>query len=82
MVNINAYHQPGVEAGKKAAGIFLELLQNVKSKLNTTPQNAEAIASQLGEDPESVYHCLVHLSSNANASMTEGDSPLKDLFTE
>ena len=31
LVNINAYHQPGVEAGKKAAGTFLETLNSVRA---------------------------------------------------
>ena len=29
MIGINAYHQPGVEAGKKAAGIALELQRRI-----------------------------------------------------
>jgi glucose-6-phosphate isomerase len=33
MVNINAYHQPGVEAGKKAAASFVELQAKVQSIL-------------------------------------------------
>merc|ERR1712023_452234 len=31
LVNVNAYHQPGVEAGKKAARAFLDLLARVRS---------------------------------------------------
>ena len=33
IVNINAYHQPGVEAGKKAATRVLELQKRVRGKL-------------------------------------------------
>ena len=29
LVNINAYHQPGVEAGKKAAAVVLDLQRKV-----------------------------------------------------
>src|SRR5205823_12357224 len=34
LVNINAYDQPGVEAGKKAAENLLELQKRVRAKLN------------------------------------------------
>ncbi|KAG4382877.1 hypothetical protein GLYMA_14G180501v4 [Glycine max] len=34
LVNINAYHQPGVEAGKKAAGEVLALQKRVLAVLN------------------------------------------------
>ncbi len=80
LVNINAYHQPGVEAGKKAAGIFLDLLQQVKSSLTQDFQTAETIATALNADPEDVYHCLTHLSSNKMAVLKAGDSPATDTF--
>lgn len=80
LVNINAYHQPGVEAGKKAAGIFLELLQQVKSSLTDTTQTADQVASTLGADPEDVYHCLTHLASNGAAVANAGTSPETDSF--
>lgn len=81
LVNINAYHQPGVEAGKKAAATFLELLQNVRSALTGNPQTAEAIASALLADAEDVYHCLTHLAANGQATVSEGGSPAKDTFS-
>src|SRR5947208_10468669 len=33
LVNVNAYHQPGVEAGKKAATRILEMQKQVEAKL-------------------------------------------------
>ena len=80
LVNINAYHQPGVEAGKKAAGIFLELLQQVKAAITDSPQTADQIASSIGSDPEDVYHCLTHLDANGQATKTSGTSPAEDKF--
>ncbi len=56
LVNINAYHQPGVEAGKKAAASVLALQQKVRAALSATPQTAEKIAANLSEDPEAVFH--------------------------
>lgn len=81
LVNINAYHQPGVEAGKKAAGIFLELLQQVKSTLTDEKQSAPQMASTLSADPEDVYHCLNHLAANGAAQLSAGASPADDQFT-
>ena len=77
LVNINAYHQPGVEAGKKAAGVFLNLLASTRSQLTTTPQTAEQIAAALTED---VYHCLTHLAANGAAQVTLGATPAEDVF--
>jgi glucose-6-phosphate isomerase len=64
LVNINAYNQPGVEAGKKAATELLQLQAKVRENLNRNPRTAEEIARALGADPESVYHLLVHLHAN------------------
>ena len=80
LVNINAYHQPGVEAGKKAAGIFLDLLQQVKGSLTTSAQTADQVAESISANPEDVYHCLTHLASNGFASVSEGESPASDSF--
>lgn len=84
LVNINAYHQPGVEAGKKAAGTFLLLMERVRRHLRAHPGepfSAEALAASLGADPENVHHILVHLASNGAAWMTAGDDPAADRFT-
>ncbi len=80
LVNINAYHQPGVEAGKKAAGIFLKLLADVRSQLAGSPQTAASIAATLGADAEDVYHCLNHLAANGAAQACEGVGPAEDTF--
>ncbi|MGB2350128.1 MAG: glucose-6-phosphate isomerase [Akkermansiaceae bacterium] len=81
LVNINAYHQPGVEAGKKAAGIFLELLGQVKQELKEQSVGAESIASGIGAQPEDVYHCLCHLAANGQAQAQWGNSPAEDTFS-
>jgi glucose-6-phosphate isomerase len=80
LVNINAYHQPGVEAGKKAAGIFLALLLQVKSALGESAQTAEQVARFVRADPEDVYHCLTHLAANGYASLNQGATPALDTF--
>ena len=80
LVNINAYHQPGVEAGKKAAGVFLELLKTVRANLTNEPQTAEQIAAACNADPEDVYHCLTHLAANGEAELKAGNTPAEDVF--
>jgi glucose-6-phosphate isomerase len=82
LVNVNAYHQPGVEAGKKAATDFLKQMSAVVSDL---PQNepgvtAEALAAQVGIDPEDAWHMLSHLSANGRVKVTVGSCPSEDCF--
>ncbi|TAE73121.1 MAG: glucose-6-phosphate isomerase [Verrucomicrobia bacterium] len=81
LVNINAYHQPGVEAGKKAASDFLELLGSVRSRLVSEAKTAEQIAASVDADPEAVYHCLTHLAANGEAQISIGASPKEDHFS-
>jgi glucose-6-phosphate isomerase len=70
LVNINAYHQPGVEAGKKAAGVVLELQRQLLAKLHADKgrgHTAEELATALGspDSVETVFKVLEHLSANA-----------------
>ena len=80
LVNINAYHQPGVEAGKKAAGVFLDLLKKVNGALSEEPAGAEEIAQKTGGDTEAVYHCLTHLAASGKARQVMGASAAQDQF--
>lgn len=65
LLNINAYHQPGVEAGKKAAGAVIELQKKVRTWLTEHPAEAdpETIAQALNapEETETVYAILRRL---------------------
>jgi glucose-6-phosphate isomerase len=81
LVNINAYHQPGVEAGKKAASKLLKLQNQVREKLSASGQTAEAIGHSLGADPEEVFHVLRHLASNdPGVQVLKGEQPADDKF--
>ena len=84
LVNINAYHQPGVEAGKKAAGDFLHLLASVKAGLSAgQPTTAEGLAAALSADAEDVWHCLNHLAANQGGiTCTTGPHPAADIFVK
>ena len=84
LVNINAYHQPGVEAGKKAATKIIELQLRVQKELEADKGNAKTaieIASQVEADPEDVYHVLIHMQANhPNITRAAGADPSGDKF--
>jgi len=81
LVNINAYHQPGVEAGKKAAATVLKTLTRVRGSLSATAQTASQIATALSEDPEAVFHALNHLAANdSRVRKQSGGAPGSDTF--
>src|SRR5437868_5258116 len=83
LVNINAYDQPGVEAGKKAATKLLELQKQVREKLTAgAGKIAEEIARSIDADPEDVFHVMQHLASNdPHVRVTAGDEPVDDKFS-
>jgi glucose-6-phosphate isomerase len=68
LIGINAYHQPGVEAGKKAAAAVIELKRGIERALaeaGAAALDAEAVAAKVGtSDIETVFHLLEHLSHN------------------
>jgi glucose-6-phosphate isomerase len=77
LIHINAYHQPGVEAGKKAAAAVLSLQAKTRAALSNTPQTASQIAAAIGavESAESVYLILEQMAANGGAKMTLADDP-------
>lgn len=80
LVNVNAYHQPGVEAGKKAAAGVLALQRRLLAQIATDREarSAEGWAQAIGEPEavEDVHHLLVHLSANGRGvRRTDGHSP-------
>ena len=84
LVNINAYHQPGVEAGKKAATDFLKQLAQLKTALAAAkePLAAAEVAGSLGIDAEDAFHMLTHLAANGAAKVAEqGATPAGDRFS-
>lgn len=82
LININAYHQPGVEAGKKAAAAVLALQGKVAAALTSSPQTAEQIAGRIGADDEveTVLALLEHLAANGRARLLGGEGPAKATF--
>ncbi|XP_042411263.1 glucose-6-phosphate isomerase 1, chloroplastic-like isoform X3 [Zingiber officinale] len=81
LVNINAYHQPGVEAGKKAAGEVLALQKRILTVLNEAsckqpvePLSLEEIADRchIPEEIEMIYKIIAHMAANDRALIVEG----------
>ncbi|MCC5835604.1 MAG: glucose-6-phosphate isomerase [Opitutales bacterium] len=69
LVNINAYHQPGVEAGKKAASNYLHLKSRLLDHLQSHSGSffsIEEIAAALDckGDEENLFKLLEHLVAN------------------
>jgi len=77
LVNINAYHQPGVEAGKKAAASVLSLQREVASVLQAAeePLSLQQIADRAGQADqiEAIYKIVRHLHANDRGVEIEGN---------
>jgi glucose-6-phosphate isomerase len=77
LVNINAYHQPGVEAGKKAAAAILDLQKRVVQTLQsaTSPLSIADLAEQVGasEQSETIYKIVRHLQANDRGVTIHGN---------
>ena len=83
LINVNAYDQPGVEAGKKAATRLLQLQKQVKARMVVGQgKTAEEIARALDADPEDVFHVLRHLASNdPHIMVAAGEESSEDRFS-
>ncbi len=87
LVGINAYHQPGVEAGKKAASAILSVRKSVIEQLKEnkgSAQSASQIAEQIGKPDKLtwIFKILENLAINQPNlfKRIKGENPLEDLF--
>lgn len=62
LVDINAYHQPGVEAGKRAAKTYATVQDKLLQLLALKPLTLHAIHEQLDADPIEIQFILSRLS--------------------
>jgi glucose-6-phosphate isomerase len=83
LVNLNAYHQPGVEAGKKTAGKVIQTqcrILEFLSKQSGRAFTVEEIAGGIDaiEESEHIYKICEHLSVNLeiNSSKTFNENML------
>jgi glucose-6-phosphate isomerase len=84
LININAYHQPGVEAGKKAAAAVLDIQKKAFSHIQSQSKsiNLEELAAQIGESQnvETVFKVLRHLAANSRIGCEAGDNVFADKY--
>lgn len=87
LIDVNAYDQPGVEAGKKAAGAVLELQRAVLDWVDRSAgrfATADEIAAAIGrpEEAETVFHILEHLAatSSSRVARTEAGDPTETRY--
>ncbi|MEN9847222.1 MAG: glucose-6-phosphate isomerase [Pseudomonadota bacterium] len=84
LINVNAYHQPGVEAGKKAAARVLALQEKVVAVVRTAgaPVGVDEIAAGVGspDEVETVFKILRRLAVNERVMIEPGSSLFDDRY--
>tara|TARA_Y100001968_G_scaffold306344_1_gene323081 strand:+ start:1094 stop:1609 length:516 start_codon:yes stop_codon:yes gene_type:complete len=80
LINVNAYNQPGVEAGKKAATNIINLQKEIEEFLEDRQERTlSEINDALSTDStESIYLILRKLSENSDLYSMNGDQSNPD----
>ncbi len=78
LIHINAYHQPAVEFGKKAAGSLIETKNKAKAALVASgkPMTAEKLAAEVGAETDDVFRLMLHLAENDPQLKVEYKEPV------
>ena len=86
LIGINAYHQPGVEAGKKAAASVLALQRRLLAVLDATPRSALELVQAQGAsaDAFTAWKILEHLAENGRVKRHRAneDEPLLATYSK
>jgi len=85
LIGLNAYNQPGVEAGKLAAGDVIKLSVKIQNYLKSNPGqkfDAVTISDALEESgkAETVYKLLLHLAANRRVLKFPGKDQFSSSF--
>ncbi|MFT4840718.1 MAG: glucose-6-phosphate isomerase [Planctomycetota bacterium] len=81
LIDTNAYNQPGVEAGKKAAGVVLDLQGKLLAAITTDAQSVIALAAKVSADPADCWPILQHLAANrSHVHVVRGHEPADATF--
>ena len=84
LINVNAYHQPGVEAGKKAAAQVLKVQEKVLSFIAQAGRkvSVDEIAQGIGEpdEKETIFKLVRHLIANERIGVQHGASIFEDRY--
>ncbi len=88
LINVNAYHQPGVESGKKMAGSIIALQRQCLDLLRRNPGkafSADELSRSLGceDQAEAVYKILEHAAANVDHGIKRNSAakPFESLFS-
>ena len=88
LIGINAYHQPGVESGKKAATRILKIQTEIMAALKSNPgklQTVEQIAAVIESkgEQEHVFKILERLATNPGrlVKKTSGKNPFSAMYS-
>ena len=87
MIHVNAYHQPGVEAGKKAATTVLDLQRRVVEALRERRDRGVgcdelAALIEAPNEVETIFHILEHLGHSVRGQVhkTPGSGPFDGVY--
>lgn len=85
LVHVNAYHQPGVEAGKKAAGEVIAIVRRLIDHLRANKGqdfSLQELAAAIGasNDVETVYQVAEHLAANTRIHKQATDDPFNPRY--
>ena len=82
LVGINAYHQPGVEAGKKAASSILAVKAKIVAALTEKEASVDEIAREINleNEKEIVFKLLIHLASNPSTGVASSGAGFDKKF--
>jgi glucose-6-phosphate isomerase len=86
LINVNAYNQPGVEAGKRAAANIIKLQLKILVLLSKQEKAISAIEIAKGmgleEETENIFKICEHLSSNQNHKIRKivGSTPVDSQY--
>ena len=82
LININAYDQPAVEFGKKAAGGLIELKNSAKAALVNEAGKyftAAQLAEKLGAEEQDMFRLMLHLSANDSSIKLEDKADITEI---
>jgi glucose-6-phosphate isomerase len=78
IVNVNAYHQPGVEAGKKAAEKVIDVQRKLLTALSQSPLTVAELTAKLGADnSETIFKLCEHLAANGRIAKDKVANPFE-----
>jgi len=81
MINVNAYDQPAVEYGKKAADSLIALKDRLLGALGPSPRSAKSLADELSADFADCFRLLLHLAyTKVNVGMKAAPRAEDSLF--